>query len=118
MARAGTTEVIWRVPAVKTRSDLNVEPFGASMRYLTILFSLIFVMGGALECRAEDVSVLSWEDCVKEASRNNPNLAVAVESVYQARAAKAITVSGFTSQIKTCEPIPLARIASPVPHQP
>jgi outer membrane protein TolC len=42
---------------------------------------------------------MTWEDCVREASRNNPDLVVAGESIYQARASKAITVSGVYPQL-------------------
>ena len=42
--------------------------------------------------------VLSWQDCIKEAGRNNPDLVAAWESIYQARASKAITVSGVFPQ--------------------
>jgi outer membrane protein TolC len=69
------------------------------MRFQTLLCCAILVFGGVRVAVAQEIQTLTWEDCVKEASRNNPSLAVAVESVYQARAAKAITVSGVYPQL-------------------
>ncbi len=41
---------------------------------------------------------LTWESCIQEASKNNPDLIVAGETIYQARASKAITASGVFPQ--------------------
>ncbi len=60
---------------------------------LTFCFGLIFCSGPVL------AAPLTWEDCVKEASRNNPDLIAAGETVYQAKASKAITTSGVFPQL-------------------
>jgi outer membrane protein TolC len=44
---------------------------------------------------------LSWQDCVKEAAKNNPDLIAAVENVNQQKAAKDITASGLYPQINS-----------------
>ena len=41
---------------------------------------------------------LTWESCIKEASKNNPDLIAAGETVYQAQALKVITASGVFPQ--------------------
>ena len=46
--------------------------------------------------QAEDV--LTWEDCVKEAKENHPDLAAARLELNQAQAAKTITESGRLAQ--------------------
>ena len=62
-----------------------------------IIFSLLFA--GFLSCvRAEDV--LTWQDCVKEAAENHPDLISAEEGVKESRASKAITLSSLLPQIE------------------
>jgi Outer membrane protein len=43
--------------------------------------------------------VLSWQDCVKEAAKNHPDLISAEESVRQSEASKKITASVFYPQV-------------------
>lgn len=43
--------------------------------------------------------IFTWEDCVKEAAKNNPDLVSAKESVNSAAADKSITASGLFPQI-------------------
>jgi TolC family type I secretion outer membrane protein len=49
--------------------------------------------------RAEEV--FTWEDCVKEAAKNNPDLVSAKESVNSAAADKSITASGLFPQVSS-----------------
>jgi TolC family type I secretion outer membrane protein len=59
---------------------------------LTVVFSVPFN-----NVLAEDV--LSWQDCVKEAAKNHPDLIAAVEEVKQSQAEKSITASTLFPQI-------------------
>jgi len=43
--------------------------------------------------------VLSWESCLSEAAKNNPDLVSAKEDITQAQAQKAITASGLFPQV-------------------
>lgn len=43
--------------------------------------------------------VLSWQDCIKEAAKNNPNLISAQEGIKESQASKAITASTLFPQI-------------------
>jgi outer membrane protein TolC len=54
-----------------------------------------------MECRAEDVSVLAWEDCVKEALQNHPDLMSAREKVNESKADKGSTRSAILPQISS-----------------
>jgi TolC family type I secretion outer membrane protein len=58
------------------------------------LFSLCLV---PLATYAEET--LAWQDCVKEAAKNNPDLISAVENVSQQKAAKSITASTLFPQV-------------------
>jgi len=69
------------------------------MRYHMVIICAVFMCAGTCADAAQDVQTLTWEDCVREASRNNPDLVVAGESIYQARASKAIAVSGVYPQL-------------------
>jgi outer membrane protein TolC len=64
----------------------------------TACFSLLCSVSFAADAASPSNEVLSWENCVKEAAKNNPDLVAAGENVYQARASKAITVSGVFPQ--------------------
>ena len=44
---------------------------------------------------------LSWQDCIREAAKNNPDLISAVESVKQSEAGKKITASALYPQINS-----------------
>jgi len=43
--------------------------------------------------------ILSWQDCIKEAAKNNPNLIAAQEGIKESQASKAITASSLFPQI-------------------
>jgi len=68
-----------------------------NMKILIILLSFLCV--GLSEARAEDI--LTWEDCVKEARQNHPDLISAEEKLNQAKATKAIAKSSALPQIST-----------------
>jgi outer membrane protein TolC len=61
---------------------------------LIILYIFSFFLTKAL---AEEV--LTWQDCVKEAAKNHPDLISAVEGVKESQAGKDITKSGLYPQI-------------------
>lgn len=58
----------------------------------------VFVLLCASAC-AEGEEVMTWEDCVREAAKNNPDLISAQQSVYSAKAQKGITGSALFPQI-------------------
>ncbi len=60
-----------------------------------IILAFSFVSYGSL--LAEEI--LSWQDCIREASKNNPDLIAATEEIKQSQAAKAITASALFPQI-------------------
>ena len=43
--------------------------------------------------------ILSWQDCIKEAAKNNPDLIAAQEGIKESQASKAITASSLFPQI-------------------
>ena len=65
--------------------------------FLSLVFSCFFIFLN--EGRAEEV--LTWQDCVKEARKNNPDLVSAKEVVNQYKADKAIAISPLLPQIST-----------------
>lgn len=63
---------------------------------------LIFVIVSFLFCiKSFSEETLAWQDCVKEAAKNNPDLIAAVENVNQQKAAKGITASGLYPQVES-----------------
>jgi outer membrane protein TolC len=58
------------------------------LAFSSVSYSLLF---------AEEV--LSWQDCIREASKNHPDLIAATEETKQSQAAKAITASALFPQI-------------------
>lgn len=60
------------------------------------LFVLCFVGNSAI---AEEI--LSWQECLKEAKKNHPDLIAEEEKLNQAKANKAIAKSGFLPQISS-----------------
>ena len=46
-------------------------------------------------------NVLTWEDCISEALKNNPDLIAAKEEVIQSRADKNASISGVLPQISS-----------------
>jgi len=74
--------------------------------FLTLVFLAIFYNLVSAE------EILSWQDCVKEAAKNHPDLIAAVEEVKQSEAAKKITASTLYPQIDANLDASSARTAS------
>lgn len=68
-------------------------------RIITICAAILCIYGAAGEALGEEV--LTWEDCVKEAAKNHPDLISAQESVKSSQADKSITASGLFPQVST-----------------
>ncbi|MFA5335182.1 MAG: TolC family protein, partial [Candidatus Omnitrophota bacterium] len=66
-------------------------------RYLLILIVISAPLFAGAFSYAEEV--FTWEDCVREAAKNNPDLVSAKESVNSASADKSITASGLFPQV-------------------
>ena len=62
---------------------------------------IFFLLTACLTIQVMAEEVLTWDDCVKEAKQNHPDLISAQEKLNQARANKAITKSSFLPQIST-----------------
>jgi len=65
------------------------------IRIYFIILSLLFIP--YKQVFAEEI--LSWQDCIKEAAKNHPDLIAANEQVKQSQAGKAITASTLLPQI-------------------
>jgi len=66
-----------------------------------IKFSIIFLLllfVALIEAKAEEI--LAWEDCVREAKKNHPDLASAEEELNQTKATKAVPVPGSYQEDK------------------
>lgn len=63
----------------------------------TFLVFLVFLVTGFTQLKAEET--LTWQDCIKEAAKNNPDLISAQESVKESQASKKITASSAFPQI-------------------
>ena len=63
---------------------------------ILFLFMAVFIPRGV---GAEEI--LTWQDCVKEAQKNHPDLISAQEAVKQAKAEKMITTSAILPQISS-----------------
>ncbi|MDD5618026.1 MAG: TolC family protein [Candidatus Omnitrophica bacterium] len=59
--------------------------------------ALLFLCTFLYEARAEEV--LTWQDCLREAAKNNPDLIASKEVVNQQKAGKEITASGLYPQV-------------------
>ncbi|MFA5147885.1 MAG: TolC family protein [Candidatus Omnitrophota bacterium] len=66
-------------------------------RYLLILIVISAPLFAGAFSYAEEV--FTWEDCVREAAKNNPDLVSAKESVNSASADRSITASGLFPQV-------------------
>ena len=66
-------------------------------KYLRFIISLILFTGFQGNVIAEEI--LTWQDCVKEAQKNHPDLISAEENVKQLEASKKITASTLFPQI-------------------
>ncbi|MFA7272171.1 MAG: TolC family protein, partial [Candidatus Omnitrophota bacterium] len=77
-----------------------------SLTLIIILFPLFFFS----KARAEEI--LTWQDCIKEAAKNHPDLIAAIEETKQSQAAKKITASALYPQVDASLDASTARIAS------
>jgi TolC family type I secretion outer membrane protein len=69
-------------------------------RHAKTIFVLIFLLFACLiQLGAEEV--LTWQDCIKEAQKNHPDLISAAENVRQQEAGKQITASALFPQINS-----------------
>jgi len=59
---------------------------------LLLLFSIVFNQAIAEE-------TLLWQDCIKEAQKNHPDLISAAESINEKKASKGVTTSGLFPQV-------------------
>jgi outer membrane protein TolC len=64
--------------------------------YIVIILILSFA---SFQVKAFAVDALSWQDCIKEAAKNNPDLIAAGEEIKQSQAGKTITASALYPQI-------------------
>lgn len=68
------------------------------MRYLKALL-IVCSIGGLLLNNAFAEDIISWQDCVREAKNNHPDLISAMEKIKQAKATKEITRSAYLPQL-------------------
>ncbi|MDD4955824.1 MAG: TolC family protein [Candidatus Omnitrophica bacterium] len=78
------------------------------MRIRFILISA-FLFYYCLQALAEET--LTWQDCVKQAAKNNPDLIAAVENINQQKSAKDITASTLYPQVTSSLNASTARTA-------
>jgi len=67
------------------------------MRTHFVIISLLFFCGFSVTASAEET--LTWQDCVREAQKNHPDLISAQEGINEARSNKGIAASDFLPQI-------------------
>ena len=79
-------------------------------KFIPILLILCFLCLFARASFAEDA--LTWQDCIKEAAKNHPDLIAAQESIKQSEASKQITASSLFPQIDSSVSAQTARSAS------
>jgi len=60
---------------------------------------IVFVMMSSAPAYAGDVAVLTWGDCLREAAKNNPELAASREVINQRKAQKRVATSPMLPQI-------------------
>jgi outer membrane protein TolC len=66
-----------------------------------LIVALGFVMGFGFYCSLLSAQELTWQDCIKEAARNHPDLISAQEQVKQSEASKRITASTLLPQVSS-----------------
>lgn len=75
-----------------------------------VIIFLLFTLGVSINAGAEEILAplekssltgLTWQDCVREAKENHPDLVSAGEQIYQAESDKAITKSTYLPQISS-----------------
>ncbi|MFA5157137.1 MAG: TolC family protein [Candidatus Omnitrophota bacterium] len=64
--------------------------------YIVIVLISSFIF---FQAEAFAVETLSWQDCIREAAKNHPDLIAAEEEVKQSQAGKTITASGLYPQV-------------------
>jgi outer membrane protein TolC len=64
-----------------------------------LIIPLLFFSGFLSNLGAEEI--LTWQDCIKEAAKNHPDLIAAQESVKQSEASKKITASTLFPQVNS-----------------
>ncbi len=74
---------------------------------LIILFFVFFALGSA-----DAQEILSWQECIKESAKNNPDLIAAQETIKQYEATKKITASTLYPQVDSNLNASTARSAS------
>lgn len=65
--------------------------------FKTLVLFLLFLSASFSWAKAEEV--LTWQDCVREAAKNHPDLISAVEGINQSKADKKITASALFPQV-------------------
>ena len=81
------------------------------LRYLSVYFIIpVFLFISCGPVAAEET--LAWDDCIREAAKNHPDLIAAQEEVRQSEAARKITVSSLYPQIDSSLSAATAKTAS------
>lgn len=75
------------------------------IKYILAGAAIIFICGGARAeespAAPESVTLTTWDNCVKEAAKNHPDLISAQQSIKSSQADKTISASGLFPQIST-----------------
>ena len=80
-------------------------------KHRRLVFVTIILMG-LFFAKANAQEPLNWQDCIKEAAKNHPDLIAAQEAVKQSEASKTITASGLFPQIDSDLTASTARTSS------
>jgi len=67
------------------------------LRYIHLILYILFILPSVVFAQ----ETLNWQDCVKEAAKNNPNLIASQQAIKQSEAAKTITASTLFPQISS-----------------
>lgn len=67
-------------------------------KYLKIFLAFIFLLSISFHAAVAE-ELLTWQDCIKEAAKNHPDLIAAQEGVKESEASKKITASTLFPQI-------------------
>lgn len=62
-------------------------------------YLVLFLFLGIFVHKAQAEEILGWEDCIKEAAKNHPDLIASKENIKQSEASKKVTVSALYPQI-------------------
>jgi len=66
-----------------------------------ILVLIILFIFGIFPDKSSAEEILDWQDCIKEAAKNHPDLIAAQESIKQSEASKTITASTLFPQVNS-----------------